>query len=245
MGQTGARSGDQGELALGSGLLIVWTDVAPAIEAEFHDWYNREHLPDRISRMPGFLRGRRYEKCADVRHAAADAPKFLTLYDLHSAAVMQSEAHTALRKNRSERDRYFVPQFRNTIKGICDVVCRAGRGGGDYLVLLPVVAEAGREQAFTRTVCEDWLLALDAVRDVTAVIYAPGNEIITAASSAKDDRAGDRYVSALMAIETQSVPAAATVLSYLDASRLCAAGGRAQWISSPCVLRRIFELRAA
>jgi hypothetical protein len=60
-----------------AGILIVWTDVPIAIEADFNDWYNREHLPDRILRMPGFLRGRRFV-------ARSGTPKFLTLYDLQT-----------------------------------------------------------------------------------------------------------------------------------------------------------------
>ena len=81
------------------------------IENDFNDWYNREHLPDRVGRMPGFLRGRRYVAMV----GAAGAPKYLTYYDLQNTDVMLSDAHTALRKVRPARDQIFVPQFRNTI----------------------------------------------------------------------------------------------------------------------------------
>jgi hypothetical protein len=129
-----------------AGILIVWIDIAAEIESDFNEWYNREHLPDRVLRMPGFSRGRRY-----VAHAnSAGAPKFLTYYDLHSTAFMLSDAHMALRKDRPARDRVFVPRFRNTIKAICDVVCRAGNGEGGDLVVMPVIAQPGREQAFAQ-----------------------------------------------------------------------------------------------
>ena len=62
---------------MGTGILIVWTDVAAEIETDFNEWYNREHLPDRILRMPGFLRGRRYVADAASMETAG-APKFLT-----------------------------------------------------------------------------------------------------------------------------------------------------------------------
>lgn len=45
---------------MSAAILIVWTDIPAEIEADFNEWYNREHLPDRVLRMPGFLRGRRY-----------------------------------------------------------------------------------------------------------------------------------------------------------------------------------------
>lgn len=222
---------------IGAGVLIVWTDIPSAIEAEFNDWYNREHLPDRILRMPGFLRGRRYEVYNEACSAVANAPKFLTYYDLRDTAVMQSAAHVALRKNRSERDRYFVPQFRHTIKGICDVVHRAGSGGGEFMLLLPV---AGRAQEGVAAL----LAALAAAENVTSAVYAVRNGAITAASSAKDDRAGDRYIEGLIALEAASAGAAKAAASLLTPSALAQAGLATQLIAAPCVLRLMYSLEA-
>lgn len=222
-----------------AGILIVWTDVPVEIEADFNEWYNREHLPDRIGRMPGFLRGRRY-----VAHrATAGVPKFLTCYDLQSTAVMLSDAHTALRRQRTARDRVFVPQFRNTIKGICDVVCRAGNGEGGDLVLLPVVADVGREQDFARSVSAKLLPELAASRGIASAIYATRNATITQASSARDDRAGDRYVDGLLAVEVCSETAVAIALSCLSAENLALIGGRPHLMAAPCVLRLTYALQ--
>jgi len=44
---------------LGSGMLVTFTEVAPEDEAEFNEWYDREHVDERVF-MPGFLRARRY-----------------------------------------------------------------------------------------------------------------------------------------------------------------------------------------
>jgi hypothetical protein len=44
---------------LGSGLLVTFTEVAPEDEAEFNEWYDREHVDERVF-MPGFKRARRY-----------------------------------------------------------------------------------------------------------------------------------------------------------------------------------------
>lgn len=218
------------------GILIVWTDIDPEIEADFNEWYNREHLPDRIPRMPGFLRGRRYV-------ATTGAPKYLTYYDLHSAAVMLSAAHTDLRKARTDRDRFFVPQFRNTIKGICDVVCRAGNGDGGELVLLPVAAEAGQEQAFSEGVCATLLPSLAASRGVASVVYAARNDAVTQASSARDDRGGDRYLDGLIAVETTDAAGVAAALEALSTRHLAAIGGKAQWMAAPAVLRLRYALQ--
>jgi hypothetical protein len=223
--------------AVATGILIVWTDVPLEIEADFNEWYNREHLPDRILRMPGFLRGRRYT-------ATSGTPKFLTYYDLQSTAVMLSDAHTMLRKQRTARDRLFVPRFRNTIKGICDVVSRAGTGDGGDLVLLPVAAEAGREQEFAQGVCEKLLPDLVVSRGIVSAVYAVRNAAITQASSARDDRAGDRYVEGLLAVEVSSEAGAAAALARLSAENLALIGGRPHLMAAPCVLRLTCALQA-
>jgi hypothetical protein len=224
----------------GAGILIVWADIPPEIEDDYNEWYNREHMPDRILRMPGFLRGRRYV----ATEAASGAPKYLTYYDLQSATVMQSDAHQALRKNRTERDKIFVPQFRNPIKGICDVAGRAGRGDGGWLVVLPVVAETERKRAFAEGVCRELLPALAAARGIASAVLAGRNAAITQASSAKDDRAGDRYLEGAIAVEATSEAGAAAAVDMLRPQHLSRLGGSAHLIAAPCVMRLLFTLHA-
>ena len=221
----------------------MWTDVPTEIEADFNAWYNREHLPDRILRMPGFLRGRRYVASA-ASSTTAGAPKYLTYYDLQSTAAMMSDAHIALRKQRPERDRIFVPQFRNTIKGICDVVCRVGFGEGGQLVLLPVVAEAGREQDFVQGVCRELLPELAASPGITSALYASRNAETTQASSAKDDRAGDRYLEGLIAVEATSEEGVAKAMAIMSRENLARSGGRPDLVAAPCALHLMIALQA-
>lgn len=218
-------------------ILTIWTDIPAEIEADFNDWYNREHLPDRIRRMPGFLRGRRYA-------AMAGAPKFLTLYDLESSAVMLSEAHVALRRQRTARDLLFVPRFQNTIKGICDVVCRVGEGEAGFLVAMPVIAQPGRETEFSHWVCDELLPELARLRGITSATYAVRNAAVTQASSAKDDRAGDRYLENIIVIEAASEQGVGTAMRSLDAANLASAGGGPHLLAAPCALRILYTLHA-
>ena len=44
---------------LGKGMLVTFTEVAPEDELEFNEWYDREHVDERVF-MPGFKRARRY-----------------------------------------------------------------------------------------------------------------------------------------------------------------------------------------
>ena len=70
------------------GLLLVMIEIDPAHEQEFTEWYNKEHLPERVN-CPGFLSGRRFE-------AIEGSPKYLAIYDLASTAVLESAAYRRL-----------------------------------------------------------------------------------------------------------------------------------------------------
>jgi antibiotic biosynthesis monooxygenase (ABM) superfamily enzyme len=43
------------------GILAIFNNVAPGREAEFEEWFQHEHLVERLA-VPGFLLGRRYEQ---------------------------------------------------------------------------------------------------------------------------------------------------------------------------------------
>ena len=75
----------------GTGLLMVWADVPADKEKDFNRWYNEEHLAERLA-IPGFLSGARYE-------AVKGGPKHLAVYELESAAVMESPAYKKVQAN--------------------------------------------------------------------------------------------------------------------------------------------------
>jgi hypothetical protein len=68
-----------------NGLLLFMTDIDTAHEAEFHRWYEEEHLAERMA-IPGFISARRFE-------AIEGSPKYLALYDLETPDVLQSAAY--------------------------------------------------------------------------------------------------------------------------------------------------------
>ena len=43
----------------GKGMLVVFTEVKSRHERDFNEWYNREHIDERVN-LPGFHRARRY-----------------------------------------------------------------------------------------------------------------------------------------------------------------------------------------
>ena len=67
------------------GILIAQSSpVSPDREAEYHRWYDEEHIPD-ILRIPGFVSARRYRVRDTGRiKAAPSTPTYLTIYEVES-----------------------------------------------------------------------------------------------------------------------------------------------------------------
>ena len=57
----------------GKGMLIVFNEVRARDERDFNEWYNREHIDERVN-LPGFHRARRYT-------AVRGSPKYLATYE--------------------------------------------------------------------------------------------------------------------------------------------------------------------
>ena len=74
------------------GFLMVTMEPPPAMEEEFNDWYDAEHLPDRAG-MPGFESARRFV-------CVAGWPRYFTFYDLRVAGVMGEPAYVAASGDR-------------------------------------------------------------------------------------------------------------------------------------------------
>jgi hypothetical protein len=73
---------------MAKGLLFMAFDFSTAHEDEFHDWYDYEHIPERL-RVPGFLNAERW--------ISEDNPTIhVATYDLDSAGVLDSPAYRAV-----------------------------------------------------------------------------------------------------------------------------------------------------
>jgi hypothetical protein len=76
----------------GKGLLLVTMDVDEEYEEELNDWYDEEHVPERLA-CPGFISARRY------RLAEGSSPgqsRYLAIYELDSPAVLDTPEYLAL-----------------------------------------------------------------------------------------------------------------------------------------------------
>jgi hypothetical protein len=74
------------------GLLAAMMEPPPTLEAEFQDWYDTEHFPERAA-IKGFLTANRFV-CLD------GFPKYLALYDLSDLDVMRGPGYRAVAVDR-------------------------------------------------------------------------------------------------------------------------------------------------
>ena len=73
---------------MAKGILIAAMNFAQVAEDEFHDWYDHEHIPERL-RVPGFPGAERWIGAADPKASVA-------LYDLDNVGVLKSPAYLAV-----------------------------------------------------------------------------------------------------------------------------------------------------
>lgn len=78
------------------GLLATGHDVAPEMEDAFNAWYDTEHLPAILQRVPGVVSGRRFRQVETPWSGASGirtiGPKYLCIYDLDDASAVETEA---------------------------------------------------------------------------------------------------------------------------------------------------------
>ena len=110
--------GDVSGPAEANGLLVASMNVDPAAEAEFNEWYNKEHLPQ-LAAVPGVLTARRFQSAGpDIEK------KYLALYHLTSAAVSRSDAWSKA-ANTPWTDK-MRPHFRDMLVLRCQKYVRKG-----------------------------------------------------------------------------------------------------------------------
>jgi len=108
--------GDQLPPPTAGGLLLNAMNIAPELEAEFNEWYDKEHIPA-LAAVPGVLCARRFRGTSGNR-------KYVALYHLAEPGVVESaEWKTARQSDWTSR---LQPHFRDHLR----LVLRRYRRGG-------------------------------------------------------------------------------------------------------------------
>jgi len=108
--------GDQLPPREAGGLLLNAMNIAPELEAEFNEWYDKEHIPA-LAAVPGVLAARRFRGAVGNR-------KYVALYSLTSPNVVESEEWKAARQ--SDWTTRLTPHFRDHLRLVTRRYVRGG-----------------------------------------------------------------------------------------------------------------------
>jgi hypothetical protein len=101
--------GDELPPAGAGGLLLNAMNIAPPFEAEFNEWYDKEHIPA-LRAVPGVLAARRFRGTSGNR-------KYVALYHLATPEVQESAEWKKARE--SDWTSRLQPHFRDHLRLVC------------------------------------------------------------------------------------------------------------------------------
>jgi hypothetical protein len=95
------------------GILAIWNDCRPGREAEFEQWFQGEHLEERLS-VPGFLFGRRHE-------AISGSSAFFNFYVTDTPAALTAKPYLDRLNDPTPMTRRIMTEV---FMNMCRTVCR-------------------------------------------------------------------------------------------------------------------------
>lgn len=106
---------------MSGGLLFSQMEPPPGLEAEFHDWYNGEHIPARMA-IPGFASAVRYE-------AVSGEPRYLACYFLDDLGALDTPEYKKLKADPGARTERMLGSVLGFTRYICDPISDTGQAG--------------------------------------------------------------------------------------------------------------------
>ncbi len=111
----------------GQGILAIFNDCRAGREAEFEQWFQGEHLQERLA-VPGFLFGRRHQ-------AISGGSGYYNFYVVETPAVLTSKNYLERLDNPTPMTRKVMSEiFINMNRTVCHRSLRVGRFRGAYAV---------------------------------------------------------------------------------------------------------------
>jgi hypothetical protein len=127
------------------GLLFSQMEPPDGAEAEFHAWYEEEHIPARMA-IPGFAGALRYE-------ALEGTPRYLACYFLEDVAALEHPDYARLKSEPGLRTERMLASVLGFTRYICDEISDTG-DPGEEATALSVVAFSVPDA--DRAAFEDW-----------------------------------------------------------------------------------------
>ena len=127
----------------GEAFVAIWHDIAPAGRAQFYEWHQREHMPERVG-IPGFRRGRRY-----IRIEGA-LQEWFNLYEVDTLEVLVGQDYLGRLNAPTPWTKETVAHFRNVTRGLARVRASVGHGQGGAIGTWRFDVEPGRTDELER-----------------------------------------------------------------------------------------------
>ncbi|WP_316201190.1 MULTISPECIES: DUF4286 family protein [unclassified Bradyrhizobium] len=123
----------------GKGMLLTSMNIDAEHEADFNNWYDSEHLEERVA-IPGFIEARRYV-------AEQGSPKYLCLYSTETIDVLDSAAYRARLESPTEWSKAVMARFKNMIRSVARITISIGAGRGAVLGIIRLRPKPGQDKA--------------------------------------------------------------------------------------------------
>lgn len=127
---------------MSKGLLFSQMEPSAGQEAEFHDWYNGEHIPLRMA-IPGFAAATRYE-------VVEGEPRYLACYFLDDMGALETREYARLKADPGERTERMLASVHGFTRYICDETWDTGpvdEEPGTLFAVCFAVPEADEDRA--------------------------------------------------------------------------------------------------
>ena len=197
-----ADTSDAKSTRQGNGVLAIWNDCAAGYEEEYETWYQFEHMPERLA-IPGFLRGRRYER------VQGGPTNFFTYYVTADPDVLFSEAYIGRLNNPTlTTKRMMTEAFKHMSRTVCRVASIVGKARGSFAVT------SAMTERNDLTKLQSYAARPDIAR---AELWLASNNSVTP-SEEEQLRGGDDSIEACLFIETLREQAALGIADTLSAS---------------------------
>jgi hypothetical protein len=190
----GSRTADVADTL--PGILAIFNNVASGREAEFEEWFQHEHLAERVA-VPGFLIGRRHE-------AVSGQPRYFNFYVTQSAEVLKSAAYLGRLDEPTPMTRTVMSEiFKDMIRTVCRRTFRLGamRGTGVVTVRFSERPAETALKAAIETLMRDKAVACGEIWQAADPLEFP-------VSMEERLRGGDRKIEVCLLVETLRVPEA-------------------------------------
>ena len=134
---------------LGKGMLITLTEVSARDERDYNEWYNREHIDERVN-LPGFHRARRYV-------AVRATPKYLATYECDTVDDLATPAYLDRLANQTPWSQSVMARFTHFTRFTLRIQADRTHGVGGVLATVRFVPDPRRRKALVEWLSEQAL----------------------------------------------------------------------------------------